>query len=114
MRICFRTICQIIVAYFQDDHANALRHDPALTAVVEKIALASQPTLSRFHNRPNETTFSQLEEINGSFATGCSLSTDCKTRCLICSNSDFAVFIGIALFSTFFLDCFAKLFCRSL
>ena len=38
---------QITAAYFQDDHANALRHDPVLTAVVEKPSLAFQPTLSR-------------------------------------------------------------------
>ena len=42
---------QITAAYFQDDHADALRNDPVLTAAVCKQALASQPTLSRFHNR---------------------------------------------------------------
>lgn len=39
---------QIMGAYFQDGHADALRNDPAITAAVGKEALASQPTLSRF------------------------------------------------------------------
>ena len=38
---------QITAAYFQDDHADALRHDSVLTAAVEKSSLAFQPTLSR-------------------------------------------------------------------
>lgn len=42
---------QITGAYFQDDHADSLRNDPVLNAVIGKTALASQPTLSRFHNR---------------------------------------------------------------
>ena len=54
---------QITAAYFQDDHADALRHDPAITAAVGKETLASQPTLSRFHNRLDEHTLAQLEEI---------------------------------------------------
>ena len=54
---------QITAAYFQDDHADALRNDPVLTAVVDKNALASQPTLSRFHNRMDETSLRQLEEM---------------------------------------------------
>lgn len=54
---------QITAAYFQDDHADALRFDPAITTAVGKNALASQPTLSRFHNRLNENTLVQLEEI---------------------------------------------------
>ena len=41
---------QITGAYFQDDHADSLRNDPVLNAVIGKTALASQPTLSRFHN----------------------------------------------------------------
>ena len=53
----------ITAAYFQDDHADALRNDPVFTAAVEKDVLASQPTLSRFYNRMDETTYAQLEEI---------------------------------------------------
>ena len=54
---------QITAAYFQDDHADALRNDPVLTAAVGKQALASQPTLSRFHNRMDEASLKQLQEI---------------------------------------------------
>ena len=54
---------QITAAYFQDDHADSLRNDPIFTAAVGKEELASQPTLSRFHNRLDEKTLSQLEEI---------------------------------------------------
>ena len=56
-------IYQIQAAYFQDDHADALRNDPAITVAVGKEALASQPTLSRFHNRLDENTLAQLEEM---------------------------------------------------
>lgn len=41
---------QIMAAYFQDDHADALRNELAITAALGKEVLASQPTLSRFHN----------------------------------------------------------------
>ena len=54
---------QITSAYFQDDHADSLRNDPVITAAVGKAALASQPTLSRFHNRMDEASLTQLEEI---------------------------------------------------
>jgi len=54
---------QIIAAYFQDDHADTLRNDPVITTAVGKEFLASQPTLSRFHNRMDKETLSQLEEI---------------------------------------------------
>ena len=43
-------IYQILAAYFQDDHADALRNELAITAALGKEVLASQPTLSRFHN----------------------------------------------------------------
>ena len=56
-------IYQILAAYFQDDHADALRNDPAITAALGKEVLASQPTLSRFHNRLDENTLTQLEEM---------------------------------------------------
>ena len=35
-------LCQVTAAYFQDDHADALRHDPVLTEAVGKSSLASQ------------------------------------------------------------------------
>ncbi len=43
--------CQIISAYFEDDRADELTNEPVMTAVLDKDALASQPTLSRFWGR---------------------------------------------------------------
>ena len=56
-------IYQIIAAYFEDDCADELTNDPVLTAILEKDALASQPTLSRFWNRMDKDTLSQLNTI---------------------------------------------------
>ncbi len=42
-----QTLYQIIAAYFEDDCANELTNDLVLTSILEKEALASQPTLSR-------------------------------------------------------------------
>ena len=58
---------QITGAYFQDDHADSLRNDSVLNAVIGKNALASQPTLSRFHNRMDAQSLEQLEEIQRIF-----------------------------------------------
>ena len=55
---------QIIAAYFKDDCADELTHDPVMTAILEKDAIASQPTLSRFWNRMDETTLAQFDTIN--------------------------------------------------
>ena len=54
---------QITGAYFQDDHADNLRKDPIINAAIGKSALASQSTLSRFHNRMDEQSLHQLENI---------------------------------------------------
>ena len=56
-------ILQIIAAYFTDDNADELTNEPVFTAMLEKDALASQPTLSRFHNRMGEDTLEQFNEI---------------------------------------------------
>jgi len=42
---------QHIAGYHQDDAADELRHDPVFTRILEKEALASQPTISRALNR---------------------------------------------------------------
>ena len=55
---------QIIAAYFEDDCADELTNDPVLTSILEKEALASQPTLSRFWNRMDNDTLAQLDSIN--------------------------------------------------
>ena len=54
---------QIIASYFTDDNADELTNEPIFTTVLEKGSLASQPTLSRFHNRMGEDTLEQLNDI---------------------------------------------------
>ena len=43
-----QVIYQIISAYFEDDYADELTNAPVMTAIWDKDALASQPSLSRF------------------------------------------------------------------
>lgn len=57
-------IYQILASYFEDDCADELTHDPVFASILEKDALASQPTLSRFWNRMDEDTLAQFDEIN--------------------------------------------------
>jgi len=57
-------VYQIIAAYFEDDCADELTQDPAFRAVLDKNALASQPTLSRFFNRMDEDTLRQFDVID--------------------------------------------------
>ena len=56
-------IYQTIAAYFEDDCADELTIDPIFTAILEKPTLASQPTISRFFNRMDETTLEQFDQI---------------------------------------------------
>lgn len=56
----WQVIYQILGACFEDDCADELIRDPVLTAILDKKALASQPTLSRFFNRMDETTLEQF------------------------------------------------------
>ena len=53
-------IYMIIAGYFQDDASDELTNDPVFKSILEKNALASQPTVSRFFNRMDEETLSQL------------------------------------------------------
>ena len=57
-----QVIYQIISAYFEDDCADELTNEPVMTAILEKGAMASQTTLSRFFNRMGEDTLSQLNK----------------------------------------------------
>lgn len=59
----WQVICQILGAYFEDDCADEFTNDPILTAVLAKNALASQPTLSRFFNRLDDTTLNQFYDL---------------------------------------------------
>ena len=54
---------QIFAAYFTDDCADHLRKDPLFTRLVDKDVLASQPTLSRFWNRMDDSTLGQFLSI---------------------------------------------------
>jgi hypothetical protein len=58
-----QVLYQIFAAYFRDNDADELTHDPVFTTILEKEALASQPTLSRFYNRMDEDTLTQLDRI---------------------------------------------------
>lgn len=57
-------VYQFIASYFEDDCADELTNDPVLTSILEKEALASQPTLSRFWNRMDEDTLVQFDLID--------------------------------------------------
>ena len=53
-------IYMIIAGYFGDDASDELTNDPVFKAVLDKDALASQPTVSRFFNRMDEDTLNQF------------------------------------------------------
>ena len=53
-------IYMIIAGYFEDDASDELTNDPVFKAVLDKDALASQPTVSRFFNRMDEDTLNQF------------------------------------------------------
>ena len=58
-------IYMIIAGYFEDDASDELTNDPVFKAVLNKDALASQPTVSRFFNRMDEDTLTKLyQRIN--------------------------------------------------
>lgn len=59
----WQMIYHILGAYFEDDCADELTNDPVLLAVLAKKALASQPTLSRFFQRMDETTLDQFYDL---------------------------------------------------
>ena len=56
-------IYMIIAGYFEDDASDELTNDPVFKALLNKVALASQPTISRFHNRMDEDTLNQFLSI---------------------------------------------------
>lgn len=57
-------IYMIMASYFEDDASDELTKDSVFKAVLEKSALASQPTVSRFFNRMDEDTLKQFQEIS--------------------------------------------------
>ena len=56
-------IYMIIAGYFEDGASDELTNDPVFKAVLNKDALASQPTVSRFFNRMDEDTLNQFLTI---------------------------------------------------
>mgnify|MGYP000875966187 CR=1 FL=1 len=56
-------IYMIIAGYFEDDTSDELTNNPVFKAVLNKEALASQPTISRFHNRMDEDFLNQFLAI---------------------------------------------------
>ena len=54
---------QIFSSYNEDDCADELSNEPVITAALEKERLASQPTLSRFFNRMDESTLQQFSDM---------------------------------------------------
>ena len=62
--ILLQMIYMIMAGYFEDDASDELTKDSVFKAVLEKSALASQPTVSRFFNRMDEDTLKQFQEIS--------------------------------------------------
>lgn len=58
-----QSLYQIFAGYFEDDRADDLKNEPVMTACLEKDALASQPTMSRFFNRMDADTLEQFNAI---------------------------------------------------
>ena len=57
-------IYMIIAGYFEDDASDELTNDPVFKSVLEKDALASQPTVSKFFNRMDGNTLNQFLTID--------------------------------------------------
>ena len=57
-------IYMIIAGYFEDDASDELTNDLVFQAILEKDALASQPTVSRFFNRMDNDTLNQFLSIS--------------------------------------------------
>jgi len=56
-------IYQIFGTYYEDNCADEIKKDPVMSAILGKQALASQPTISRFFNRMDDSTLRQFDEI---------------------------------------------------
>ena len=56
-------IYMIIAGYLEDDASDELTNDPVFKSVLEKDALASQPTVSKFFNHMDENTLNQFLTI---------------------------------------------------
>lgn len=57
-------IFQMIAGYSEDDAADHLTKDPVFSQIIGTPALASQPSLSRFFRRFDQTSIEQLQQAN--------------------------------------------------
>ncbi|MEB7772168.1 IS1380 family transposase [Kurthia gibsonii] len=57
-------IYQLLAGYHEDDAADHLTHDPVFTHVLDKSAVASQPSLSRLFKRIDSTGVKQIGKAN--------------------------------------------------
>lgn len=64
MNLLRQKLYQIVAGYAEDDAADQLTEDPVFTQIVGTDALASQPSLSRFFGRFNQSTIEQLNSAN--------------------------------------------------
>lgn len=86
-------IYQTIAAYFQDDDSDELISDPVFNAVLNKSALASQPTISRFFNRCDDICLMQFEHIQQKLRKKI-YSIQCPERILIDIDSTLFIAYG--------------------
>ena len=64
-------IYMIMSGYFEDDASDELTNDPVFKAVLEKSALASQPTVSRFFKAiPGDQPDTQKKDLQHPDASG--------------------------------------------
>lgn len=62
--VIMQKIYQHVTGYHADDHADDLKYDPALTTILNKTELASQPTMSRLNQKLDLDTMKQFQEVN--------------------------------------------------
>jgi hypothetical protein len=62
--VIMQKIYQNAAGYHADDHADNLRYDPALTTILNKSELASQPTISRVNQQFDKDTMKQFQKVN--------------------------------------------------
>lgn len=62
-KLLMQVVYQYMASYFTDDCADELKDDPVFRSILEKDSLASQPTLSRFFGRLDQTTLGKLNSI---------------------------------------------------
>lgn len=62
--VIMQKIYQHIGGDYADNHADTLRYNPALTTILGKKSLASQPTMSRVNQLFDKKATKQLQSVN--------------------------------------------------